>query len=39
MFSFSEQLDEINKASMSRILCDNFDFGQIHRNAFLDEDL
>ena len=38
-FLFTEQQAEIQKASMARILCDNFGFARVHRNAFVRENL
>ena len=33
--SIPEQQAEIQVSSMARILCDNFDFDQVHLNAFV----
>ena len=38
-FLLTDQQAEIQKASMARMLCDNFGFARVHRNAFVRENL
>ena len=38
-FLFTDQQAEIQKASMARLLCDNFGFARVHRNAFVRENV
>lgn len=35
MFFFLDQLQEIKKSSMSKVICDNLDINTIQPNAFM----